>query len=169
MNERDDPTLKEFAGYYEATEPGYRERAIGWATAIGLQDVDGLKPSKYLIETARRNIEGEITANEARQLVDLELKNRFLRIGQEYGTKTASAIGSLHRNAAANDGINVGIYETEGRAMGLIKGNPRLTAASLAVALGVEKRHAERILAALKKKAGLKRRGSRKSGEWYFE
>ena len=28
MNERDDPTLKEFAGYYEATEPGYRERAI---------------------------------------------------------------------------------------------------------------------------------------------
>ena len=60
----------EFDKYYEATEPGYRERAIGWATAIGLQDVDGLKPSKYLISTAKRNIEGEITANEARQLVD---------------------------------------------------------------------------------------------------
>ena len=36
----------EFDKYYVATEPGYRERAIGWATAIGLQDVDGLKPSK---------------------------------------------------------------------------------------------------------------------------
>ena len=54
----------EFDKYYEATEPGYRERAIGWATAIGLQDVDGLKPSKYLIKTAKRNIEGEITAND---------------------------------------------------------------------------------------------------------
>ena len=60
----------DFDMYYEATEPGYRERAIGWATAIGLQDVDGLKPSKYLISTAKRNIEGEITANEARQLID---------------------------------------------------------------------------------------------------
>ena len=60
----------EFGKYYEAREPGRRERAYAWATAIGLQDVDGLKPSKYLIETAKRNIEGEITAAEARKLVD---------------------------------------------------------------------------------------------------
>lgn len=60
----------DFDKYYEAMEPGRRERAIGWATAIGLQDVDGLKPSKYLIKTAKRNIEGEITADEARKLVD---------------------------------------------------------------------------------------------------
>ena len=50
--------MDEFDKYYEATEPVYRERAIGWATSIGLQDVDGLKPSQYLIETAKRNIEG---------------------------------------------------------------------------------------------------------------
>lgn len=60
----------EFDKYYEAEEPGCRERAIGWATAIGLQDVDGLKTSKYLINTAQRNIEGEISAGEARRLVD---------------------------------------------------------------------------------------------------
>lgn len=60
----------EFDRYYEASEPGYRERAFGWATAIGLQDVDGLKPSRYLIQTAKRNIEGEISADEARRLVD---------------------------------------------------------------------------------------------------
>ena len=59
-----------FDKYYEAEEPGRRERAYGWATAIGLQDVDGLKPSQYLINTAKRNIEGEITADEARRLVD---------------------------------------------------------------------------------------------------
>ena len=40
---------EDFDKYYEATEPGMRERAYAWATAIGLQDVDGLKPSKYLL------------------------------------------------------------------------------------------------------------------------
>ncbi len=56
--------------YDEAGEPGKRERAYAWATAIGLQDVDGLKPSTHLYETARRHIEGEITQEEARRLVD---------------------------------------------------------------------------------------------------
>ena len=60
--------MNDFDKYYEAEEPGRRERAYGWATAIGLQDVDGLKPSHYLIETAKRNIEGEISADEARRL-----------------------------------------------------------------------------------------------------
>ena len=60
----------DFGPYYEAREPGRRERAYGWATAIGLQAVDGLKPSAALIETAKRNIEGKITAAEARRIVD---------------------------------------------------------------------------------------------------
>lgn len=62
--------LEGFDKYYKAPEPGRRERAYGWATAIGLQDVDGLRPSQYLIDTAKRNIEGEISADEARRLVD---------------------------------------------------------------------------------------------------
>ena len=62
--------LEGFDKYYEAPEPGRRERAYGWATAIGLQDVDGLRPSQDLIDTAKRNIEGEISADEARRLVD---------------------------------------------------------------------------------------------------
>jgi fido (protein-threonine AMPylation protein) len=60
----------DFGKYYEAPEPGRRERAYGWATAIGLQDVDGLKPSQYLINTAKRHIEGEISQEEAKRLVD---------------------------------------------------------------------------------------------------
>ena len=63
-------SMTDFDEYYEAAEPGRRERALGWATAIGLQQVDGLSPSDYLIRTARRNIEGEITGDEARRLVD---------------------------------------------------------------------------------------------------
>ena len=46
----------------EAAEPG--KRAAAWQTAIGLQDVDGLLPSEYLVQTARSNIEGNITIAE---------------------------------------------------------------------------------------------------------
>lgn len=57
---------EDFDKYYEAVEPDRRERAYAWATAIGLQDVDGLKPSKYLVSTAKRHIEGEISQDEGR-------------------------------------------------------------------------------------------------------
>ena len=55
--------------YLVAREPGRRERAENWRVAIGLQKVDGLEVSPYLVETARRNIEGEISAEDARRIV----------------------------------------------------------------------------------------------------
>lgn len=58
-----------FDEYIRQGEPEKKERAEAWRVAIGLQAVDGLKTSEYLQETARRNIEGEITIDEARQLV----------------------------------------------------------------------------------------------------
>jgi len=59
----------DFDEYIRQAEPEKRERAEAWRVAIGLQAVDGLKTSEYLQETARRNIEGEITIDEARELV----------------------------------------------------------------------------------------------------
>lgn len=61
---------REFKRYETELEPDKRERAYAWMTAIGLQDVDGLKTSDFLRETARRNIEGEITQTEAVRLVE---------------------------------------------------------------------------------------------------
>lgn len=58
-----------FDEYIRQGEPAQRERADAWRVAIGLQAVDGLTTSEYLQETARRNIEGEITIDEARELV----------------------------------------------------------------------------------------------------
>lgn len=58
-----------FDEYIRQGEPAQRERAEAWNTAIGLQAVDGLKVSDYLRATARKNIEGEITIDEARELV----------------------------------------------------------------------------------------------------
>ena len=58
-----------FDEYIRQGEPAQRERAEAWRVAIGLQAVDGLKTSEYLQETARKNIEGEITIDEAREMV----------------------------------------------------------------------------------------------------
>ena len=376
--------MHDFDKYYEVQEPGMRERAYAWATAIGLQDVDGLKPSSYLLDTARKNIEGEITAADARKRIDeyyetklghdipgdaeeadkvaarineiitlpafrlspeyylgihgkifegvfphagkireveltkrewvlngdtvnytpsfmvkdslaydfgeekkfsyrglpedafvahfasfisgiwqihpfregntrttavfaikylrakgfdvtndlfaeksfyfrnalvranyenqkqnvaktqlpleeffkvliygndIELHNRFLKIGQEYGTAAADAIKDLHRRddgvndgvSGADDGVNgqidgvksfddgIKLTEAEETAVKAILREPKITAVRLSELLGVKKRQAERILASLKKKVRLKRRGADKNGEWYFE
>ena len=56
--------------YIRQGEPQSQERGRVWQTAIGLQKVDGLKTSSYLLDTARRHIEGDITISEAKQLIE---------------------------------------------------------------------------------------------------
>ena len=59
-----------FREYIKQSEPNRRDKGYAWHTAIGLQAVDGLKPSKYLIDTAIKNIEGNISIDEAQELLD---------------------------------------------------------------------------------------------------
>lgn len=59
-----------FKEYIKQSEPGKRERGYAWHTAIGLQAVDGLQPSGYLIKTAIQNIEGEITLDQVQKLLE---------------------------------------------------------------------------------------------------
>ena len=58
-----------FEEYLKDSEPDKLSKGYAWSTAIGLQAVDGLKPSEYLIDTALQNIEGKITIKEAQKLV----------------------------------------------------------------------------------------------------
>ena len=58
-----------FKEYIRESEPDKREKGYAWHTAIGLQAVDGLKTSEYLTHTAIRNIEGEISFEEANALL----------------------------------------------------------------------------------------------------
>lgn len=69
-DQQDNKRALDFEEYIRASEPHKRERAYAWRTAIGLQAVDGLQVSDYLKQTAHRNIEGEITIDEARELVN---------------------------------------------------------------------------------------------------
>ncbi len=58
-----------FKEYIKESEPNKRDKRYAWHTAIGLQAVDGLKTSEYLVHTALRNIEGEISFEEANALL----------------------------------------------------------------------------------------------------
>lgn len=59
----------EFSEYLRHVAPSRAEAAWAWGTAIGLQKVDGLTTSEQLRDTARRNIEGEISIDEAEQIM----------------------------------------------------------------------------------------------------
>jgi len=73
----------DYEQYMRMVEPDKAERARNWATAIGLQAVDGLHTSAYLRTIAQRNIEDEITIDEARQLVRTYYETKTLRGGDE--------------------------------------------------------------------------------------
>ncbi|MBS1486562.1 MAG: Fic family protein [Bacteroidetes bacterium] len=62
--------MENFDEYLRQGEPNKAEKAKVWKTAIGLQQVDGLKPSDYLIATAKQNIEGDITIDEVKKRID---------------------------------------------------------------------------------------------------
>ena len=59
-------TLEE---YIRQGEPGQIEKSEAWRTAIGLQDVDGLDVSDYLLDTAKDHIEGNISITDAQKRI----------------------------------------------------------------------------------------------------
>ena len=69
----------DFDEYIKQGEPGKKEKASIWRTAIGLQAVDGLETSDYLKETARKHIEGEIDIDEARKLIRSYYQSKSFR------------------------------------------------------------------------------------------
>lgn len=74
-----------FKEYIKETEPEKRDKGYAWHTAIGLQAVDGLRPSKYLIDTAIKNIEGDISIDEAGELLNSyykEIRSQMRQTGQ---------------------------------------------------------------------------------------
>ena len=69
-----------FKEYIKQTEPNKREKGYAWHTAIGLQAVDGLKPSGYLINTAIQNIEGKMQKYYQKKLSVLRRMNIYQSI-----------------------------------------------------------------------------------------
>ncbi len=88
--------MSEFDEYIVHGEPGQREKADAWQTAIGLQDVDGLKVSSYLLDTARQHIEGDISIEEAHDRIKVyyETKSGHDAVDEE-GDKASVNIAKI--------------------------------------------------------------------------
>ena len=84
----------DFDEYIRQSEPDKQQKGYIWQTAIGLQDVDGLKPSEYLIETAKKNIDGDITLEEANDLIHSYYKSKTARLDVENRTEEADKVSA---------------------------------------------------------------------------
>ena len=83
-----------FKEYLRESEPDKAHKGYAWSTAIGLQAVDGLKPSKYLIDTAIQNIEGKITMKEAQSLIDSYYGEKPVHFSDEERIEEADKVSS---------------------------------------------------------------------------
>ena len=83
-----------FDEYIKGGNPSQKEKSYAWKTAIGLQDVDGLKPSEYLLDTARHNIEGDITIEEVKDLLDTYYRSKSGRHAAEERTEEADKVSA---------------------------------------------------------------------------
>ena len=69
-------------------------KGYAWKTAIGLQAVDGLKPSEYLIDTAIKNIEGKITLKEAQELIESYYEEKTSHVADGDRTEEADKVSA---------------------------------------------------------------------------
>ena len=86
--------MTDFEEYIRQSEPHKREKGYAWQTAIGLQAVDRLKTSDYLRETARQHIEGDITIEEVKQLINRYHESKTARKDVEDRTEEADKVSA---------------------------------------------------------------------------
>ena len=117
-----------FQEYLKEDEPDKVSKGYVWSTAIGLQAVDGLKPSKYLIDTAIQNIEGKITLKEAQNLIDSYYEERLEDLDDEraeeadkVSTRIAEILSETAFSFSPNEYISIhrklfqGVYKYAGK------------------------------------------------------
>ena len=125
---KDENWSMELSKYIKQGELKSSKKAKTWETAIGLQDVDGLKPSQYLIKTAKEHIEGNINIDEAKKRIDEYYKiesNRKLESNSEEADKVSVRITEILSENSFNfnviELINIhsrlfkGIYKEAGK------------------------------------------------------
>ena len=77
----------ELEEYIRQGEPDQIEKSAAWQTAIGLQAVDGLRISEYLLDTAKNHIEGKIGIDEVEKRIQSYYEERGERHEIEEGTR----------------------------------------------------------------------------------
>jgi len=86
--------MHDFDEYKRQGEPEKKEKSEIWQTAIGLQQVDGLKPSQYLIDTAKQNIDGDITFDEVKTRLNSYYKTKQVKTPLDDRTEEADKVSA---------------------------------------------------------------------------
>lgn len=88
--------MEHFAEYKKQNEPEKHKKAENWGIAVGLQRVDNLTPSKYLIEVAKDNIEGKISIDEAEAQISRYYKENPAKTASEHNEREADEVSARH-------------------------------------------------------------------------
>ena len=88
------PWAFELEAYIREGEPGQAKKSRDWSCAIGLQAVDGLTPSKYLLATAREHIEGGLTIEQVQKRIAAYYDRRNERTHGELENEEADVVSS---------------------------------------------------------------------------
>lgn len=86
--------MKYFEEYKKQSEPEKYRKAENWGIAVGLQKVDGLTASAYLIGVAKDHIEGKISIDEATEQVARYYRQNPARNQQERNEKEADEVSA---------------------------------------------------------------------------
>ena len=86
--------MEHFAEYKKQNEPEKHKKAENWGIAVGLQRVDNLTPSKYLIEVAKDNIEGKISIDEAEAQISRYYKENPAKTASEHNEREADEVSA---------------------------------------------------------------------------
>lgn len=100
-----------FDEYIRQGEPQSRERGIAWRTAIGLQQVDGLTTSDYLLETACSHIEGDITIEDVKAQIDNYYQNVEQREINSERTEEADKVAARITEILFEKSFNFSVVE----------------------------------------------------------
>ena len=100
----------DFEQYITQGEPEKGQNCIAWQTAIGLQAVDGLKTSDVLVDAARRNIEGELSIEEVRSLINSYYDSKEGRLENEE-SEEADKVSINIRNILASKAFTFSVME----------------------------------------------------------
>ena len=84
----------ELEEYIRQGEPEQAEKSEAWQIAIGLQQVDGLQTSAYLLDTAKEHIEGKLTIDEVQKRIHSYYEEYDKRVAIENATKEADIVSA---------------------------------------------------------------------------
>lgn len=112
----------DFDEYIRQGEPSQREKAAAWSTAIGLQAVDGLTTSEYLQQTAKRNIEGEITIDEVKKLIRGYYESKTARTPDDDGKEEADRVSANIMELLSHRALAFSIVGVTGTHEAIFKG-----------------------------------------------